>query len=135
MASKLVLIAGLAVFVSFITPDSLLAQTSEAALTAVEVSRIKAQEFSRTLAQLKIQEVVLQRATPVDNQALALNRAQQSALDDELTHIAAEPVKLEIQRLEAERQMLANELRPKHPKMVALQAEIDRAKATLVDGK
>lgn len=132
--TKLIVIAGLAAFVGVLAPDTLSAQTPESAVTATEVARIKAQEFSRALAQLKIQEVALQRAASVDDQALALNRAQQKALEDELNDIAMVPVKSEIQRLESERQALSTELRPMHPKMIALQAEIEAAKKELVAG-
>ena len=73
-----------------------------------------------------MQEVALQRAVPVDDKALALNRAQQSALDQELVNLA-------VARLEKERETLSQLLRPAHPRMIALNAEIEQAKAS-VDG-
>ena len=128
MATKLILIAVLVGWVGVGAPGSLHAQTASAALPAQEVSRIKAQEFAHSLAQLKIQEVTLQRAVPVDDKALALNRAQQAALDQELVKLAVGP-------LEQERQSLSNDLRPAHPRMVALNAEIEKARASLTGGR
>jgi uncharacterized small protein (DUF1192 family) len=71
----------------------------------------------------------LQRANPLDNEALALVRAQQKAFDQELTKLALAPLDRELQRVEAARQRAAGYLSPKHPKMVSLQDEIERLKA------
>lgn len=133
--NKLILMGLVAGCGSILLPGSLPAQTPVAALPVTEIAKIEAQEFARALAQLKVQEVALQRATPVDDRAIELNRAQQNALTQELAKIAAVPVNAELQRLEAEREDYAKDLMPKHPKMIALQAEIDQAKAALAAGR
>ena len=122
-----VLLSIVGILIGVCAPKLLHAQTELAALPAQEISRIKAQEFAHSLAQLKIQEVALQRAVAVDDKALALNRAQQGALDQELVKLAVGP-------LEQERQSLSNDLRPAHPRMVALNAEIEKAKASVTGG-
>ena len=128
MTSKLILIASLIGFVGALAEDTPTSQAKPAALSATNIAQIKAQEFSRTLAQLKLQEVALQRATPIDNEALALIRAQQKALDQELLKLAVTPLEWEAQRLSAS-------LFPSHPKVVAIREEIERCKATFANDK
>ncbi len=126
MIGKICLMAAIGGFVCVFAVGETKAQTPAAAvaLPAGEITRIKAQEFARSLAQLKIQEVTLTRALPVDDKALSLNRAQQNALEQELVNLAVAP-------LVAERDRLAQDLKSGHPRMIALNAEIEQAKASI----
>ena len=129
--TKTLCLVSLAASACVLAPGALPAQTPGTPLPVAEITRIEAQEFARALAQLKVQEVALQRAVPADEKAVELNRAQQATLEQELTKLAAAPINAEIQRLEAERDDLAKDLTPRHPKMLALQAAIDKARASL----
>ena len=127
-SAKLYRLAAIGGFVCVLAAGETRAQAPAAVpLPAGEITRIKAQEFARSLAQLKIQEVAITRTLPVDDKALALNRAQQNALEQELVHLAVAP-------LIAQRDRLAGELRPGHPRMIALNAEIEQARASVTSG-
>lgn len=56
------------------------------------------------------------------------NRAEQSALKQELVNLAVAP-------LIAERECLAQDLRSGHPRMIALNAEIEKAKVSISGDK
>ena len=86
----------------------------------------KVQEFSHALVNLKLQEVELQHATPADENKLALVRAQQKAIEQELVDMAVAPLQAELERLSTELERLSKSYFPTHPKIMALQAEIER---------
>lgn len=127
MKSVLIFLATVLGIVAANADDSPVSLPTPTIVSISEVARIKAQEFSRVLGQLKLQEVAIQRGANVDVDALALNRAQQKAFEQEL-------LKLDISLLELEMQRLSAVLRPNHPKAVALRGEIERLKASVPDG-
>jgi Na+-translocating ferredoxin:NAD+ oxidoreductase RnfD subunit len=97
---------------------------SAAPITATDIAHIQAQEFSRALVQLKLEEVAIQHARPLDNDKLTLNRTQQKAVEQEL-------IKLTLASLEWELQRISVRYRSTHPKMVQLQQEIEQTKSLL----
>ena len=93
--------------------------SSTAAALSAAIVQAKAQEFSHALVNLKLQEVELQHATPADENKLALVRAQQKAIEQELVDMAVAPLQAELERL-------SKSLLPTSSKIIALQAEIER---------
>src|ERR1700722_12386609 len=61
---------------------------SISAMSPAAIAQIRVQEISRTLVDLKLQEVALRRAAAVDNEKIALVQAQQAALERELDKIS-----------------------------------------------
>ena len=100
--------------------------SSTAAAISAAIVQAKAQEFSHALVNLKLQEVELQHATPADEKKLALVRAQQKAIEQELTAMAIAPLQAELERLSTELERLSKSYLPTNPKIMALQAEIER---------
>ena len=96
--------------------------TADAVSTAIVQAKV--QEFTHALVNLKLQEVELQHTTPPDENKLALVRAQQKAIEQELVEIAVAP-------LQAELKELSKSLLPANPKIVALQTQIERCTAKI----
>ena len=86
---------------------------------AAEIVRVKVQDYSHALVELKLQEVALRQATPVDNDKLAVVRAQEAAINQELLHLAIGP--LEAKLAEAEKIYS-----PGNRKLIDLRQEIER---------
>jgi len=61
------------------------------------IVQIKAQEFSHALVELKLQEVALSHASPIDKEKLTLIRAQQTAINQELLKLAVAPLEYKLQ--------------------------------------
>ena len=93
--------------------------SSTAAAVSEAIVQAKVQAFSHALVNLKLQEVELQHATPADENKLALVRAQQKAIEQELVEMAVAPLQAELERL-------SKSLLPTNSKIIALQAEIER---------
>lgn len=98
---------------------------------AAMVVQAKAQELARALVQLKLEEVALSRAQPVDQEKLALVRAQQAALNAEMADLVSLPLKRRLEKLEATKKEFLKTMNARNPKMLELQAEIDKVKAEL----
>ena len=90
----------------------------EVAVSASNIAQIKAQEFARALVELKLQEVALSRANPIDEEKLALVHAQQAALNEELVKLAVAPLKLQLKALELQLREALNTMSPKNPSVL-----------------
>jgi hypothetical protein len=86
---------------------------------AAEILKTKVQEFSRALVELKLQEVKLSHATPVDSKLLALVQAQEAAVNQELLHLAIGP-------LEARLEEALKTYSEGHRVVIELRKEIER---------
>ncbi|MDQ3623736.1 MAG: hypothetical protein M3463_14805, partial [Verrucomicrobiota bacterium] len=124
MKTTLLLTASIAGFFSALAAETPTRQEQPPPLTAIEIAQTKAQELSRVLVQLKLQEVAIQRATPVDNDSLALIRAQQKAIDQDLLDIALAPLEFELKRASSSH-------RSGHPILVEIQERIKKTKTIL----
>ena len=97
-----------------------------ALLTAKDLVQMYAQAISRELVQLRLEEVAVQTATPVDNDKLARIQAQHKALQKDLLDLVLAP-------LEAELKHDSELYLPTHAKIVQLQKRIEDTK-TLLSG-
>ena len=97
-----------------------------ALLTAKDLVQMHAQAISRELVQLRLEEVAVQTATPVDNDKLARIQAQHKALQKDLLDLVLAP-------LEAELKHDSELYLPTHAKIVQLQKRIEDPK-TLLSG-
>jgi len=97
-----------------------------ALLTAKDLVQMHAQAISRELVQLRLEEVAVQSAAPVDNDKLARLAAQQKALQKDLLDLVLAP-------LEAELKHDSEFYLPTHSKIVQLRKRIEDTK-TLLSG-
>jgi hypothetical protein len=124
MKPLLLVMASVAGFVSALADDAPIPQAPTGPITATEIARAKVQELVRVSVQLTLQEVAIEQTTPVDNDKLALVRAQQSAVKKSLVAIVLGPLELELQRASAS-------FPPGHHRVIELQKQIETAKASL----
>jgi len=99
MKSALLLTAVFAGFGCAFADEAAAPQQNEKCIgtSAASVAQIKAQEVSRVFVELKLQEIALSRANPIDNEKIALVRSQQSALNQELVKLAIGPLQHELE--------------------------------------
>lgn len=113
-----------AVFTGFACAYADDAPKPDASAVSSVVVQAKAQAFSRALVELKLQEVALGRAQPVDQEKLALVRAQEVALNEELVKLAAAP-------LEAQLHEVLKTMNTRNPRVLELQEKIARCRAEI----
>jgi hypothetical protein len=96
---------------------------SDEYVTATTVAKIRIQEISRVLTELKVQEIAL-KSEGKDQSKLGVVLAQEAELERELLRVT-------IWALEDEDRMLAQRYLSEHPKRKALRDEIEARKADL----
>ena len=95
------------------------------------IVQAKAQELARALVQLKLDEVALSRVQPVDQEKLALVRAQQAALNRELAKLSVASKEAELKDLEERQKWYLKTMDPRNPVPSELQVRIEKLKAEI----
>lgn len=126
MKTVVVLSLLLAASFSSFAEDAAASLPQPALLAAKDLVQMHAQTISRELVQLRLEEVAVQSATPVDKDKLARILAQQKALQKDLLDLVLAP-------LEAALKHDSEFYLPTHSKIVQLRKRIEDTK-TLLSG-
>lgn len=108
----------------------------DAGMSCSLVIQAKAQEVSRALVQLKLEEVALGFGDPAaTKKALEVVRAKEAALHEELVRLAVAPLEIQLRLLEGELEESLKVMNEKNPGVLALKEKVGKCKARIVAAK